>query len=254
MSLAHRPLLYVFLETADLAAQRAVLETDVGLRLLGVDDREGVRHGVVTYHAGTVLCSLNLSPRTRFARPGADALLTVFNIDRTPASPGPVTDGHGHHYLHRRCATACQVPSVTELRLATEDLAGSAEFYDTVLGLGPSARDADSVRYSVGAITLVLERFPSPLPVDRNRVDTYLLVFHTPSIRDTCAALADRGLEFSGRKVGTREFGDTIRFADPNGHRFCLYEPSAEALATPVGSALRQIVAGCDYLLPRGSR
>jgi catechol 2,3-dioxygenase-like lactoylglutathione lyase family enzyme len=245
MSLCHHPLVYLFLETADLAAARHTLGTAIGLPVIGVDETPGVRHGVVSYDAGVLIVSLNLASRRRAAGTGTDGLVTVFDV---PRGHGAITDQDGHHYLRNEIGTGCPVPSVTQLRLATADVESSVAFYRDVLGLTPLRHD-DGVGFVAGAVTLVLEYVPEP-----RRHDTYLLVFHTRAIEDTRAALSARGLAFLGRKVGTRAFGSTVHFDDPSGHRFCLYEPSAQALATGVGRKVCQVVAGCDGVLPIGLR
>lgn len=250
MSLRHCPLLYVFLETAELAAQRRTFEVDIGLPVIGVDDRPSVRHGVINYDAGDIIVSLNLSSQQRIGRDGTDGLETVFEVPHEESKT--ITDENGHHYVLNQVATACRCPAVAELRLATEDLESSSAFYRDVLGVTPLSLDADQASFAAGAVTLVLERLPQSVARRRARRDTYLLVFHTRAIRDTCTALSARGLAFKGRKVGSRDFGSTIHFDDPSGHRFCLYEPSAVALATDTGRKLRQVVAGCDGTLPIG--
>jgi predicted enzyme related to lactoylglutathione lyase len=244
MSLCHHPLLYLFLETGDLTAQRHTLEAGIGLQVLAVDDTPGVRHGVVSYDAGTLLVSLNLASRRRTAGGGTDGLVTVFEAPRGPCM---ITDSDGHHFLLN--PTPARIPLVAELRLATADLTSSVAFYRDVLGLSPTFRDASRAEFDAGAVTLVLEHLPEP-----RRHDRYLLVFHTREIRATCEALAAKGLVFRGRKVGTRGFGSTIHFDDPSGHRFCLYEPSAEALAGDAGRKVRQVLSACDGALPIGLR
>jgi len=272
MSLRHCPLLYIFLETAYMTSQRHTIEVDIGLPVIDFDDRPGVRHGVVNYDAGSMIVSLNLSSHQRTGRDGSDGLMTVYDVPR--GGRGPITDENGHHYVLNQATTAYR-PVVAELRLVTEDLESSYAFYRNILGLTPfdgnQARfaatvtdqsrpgtvtppDGDQARFTAGAVTLVIERLPAAIASQRARRDTYLLVFYTRDIRETCAALSGRGLAFKGRKVGSRDFGSTIHFDDPAGHRFCLYEPSAKALATETGRKLRQVVAGCEGALPVGLR
>jgi predicted enzyme related to lactoylglutathione lyase len=251
MSLRHCPLLYVFLETAYMISQRHTIEVDIGLPVIDLDDRPGVRHGVVNYDAGSMVVSLNLSSHQRIGRDGSDGLMIVFDVPRD--GRGPTTDENGHHYVLKQVTKAYR-PSIAELRLVTEDLESSCAFYRDVLDLAPQSFNGGQARFAAGAVTLVLERLPAPVVDQRARRDTYLLVFYTRDIRETCAALSDRGLVFKGRKVGSRDFGSTIHFDDPAGHRFCLYEPSARALATETGRKLRQVVAGCEGALPVGMR
>lgn len=227
-----RPLLYVFLEAHDLAAQRAFLERRLGLPVIETDDDRRHRHGVVKYDAGSLILSLNLSPASRFDRSGSDGLTIVFAGGTTL-----VTDPHGHHFR-----LGDRPDTVAELRLRVTDPAASVAFYRTVLGLRQP--DPAALAFATGSAPIVLE--PAPLAADGRRVryDTYLLVFHTPDIDRSTAELAAAGLTFTGRSVGSKDIGRTIRFTDPSGHRFCLYEPSDQALTYRSGTTLRQILAG----------
>lgn len=234
MNLRRCPLLYVFLETHALAEQRVFLESLVGLPVIEVEANKSNRHGVVKYDAGTLVLSLNLSPASRFGPDASDGLATVFAGGRTLH-----TDQHGHHYLlgDRR-------PSVGELRLRVDDLATCVGFYRDVLGLHPLDVAADSARFATGNVPIVLERQPLAADGRRIRHDTYLIVFHTADINGMRASLAASGLTFTSRNVGSKEIGYTIRFADPSGHRFCLYEPSEEVLTWSSGPKVREILAG----------
>ncbi len=227
VSLRDHPLLYVFLEAHDLAAQRRFLESDAGLPVLETDPDPRHRHGVVKYEAGTVILALNLSPASRFV-PAADEGLTMVFAGGTE----PRTDPHGHRYL-----LGAPGQPVAELRLRVDDLGASVAFYRDVLGL-ECERSAATATVRTAGVPLVLEQGPS------GRHDTCLLVFHTGDIRKLRDELAGRGLRYSGRDVGSKKIGWTIRFTDPSGHRLCLYEPSEAALRWDSGRAVRAILAG----------
>ena len=232
MNLRDCPLLYVFLETRALADRRAFLESVVGLPVIEVDTSPGSRHGLVKYDAGTLLLSLNLSPARRFGVHASDGLAIVFAGGRTWH-----TDTDGHHYRigeHRL--------SVSEVRLRVSDLASSVAFYRDVLGLQPLEVTAGTARLATRTVPIVLER--QPLAVDGRpiRHNTYLLVFHTADINQMRASLTANGVNFSGRKLGLKEIGYTIRFTDPSGNRYCLYEPSEEVLTWSSGPRVREIV------------
>ncbi|OJF11272.1 VOC family protein [Couchioplanes caeruleus] len=225
-------LLYVFLEAHDLAAQRSFLEHRLGLAVIETDEDPHHRHGVVKYDAGSLILSLNLSPASRFGTSGSDGLTIVCTGGTTLT-----TDPHGHHFeVGDRPAT------VAELRLRVADVAASVAFYRDVLGLRQP--DPAAPAFATGSVPIVLQ--PAPLAADGRdiRYDTYLLVFHTSDIDRSTAELAAAGLTFTGRGVGSKDIGRTIRFTDPSGHRFCLYEPSDDALADGSGPTLRKILAG----------
>ncbi|GAA0459749.1 hypothetical protein Ade02nite_13820 [Paractinoplanes deccanensis] len=232
MSLRDRPLPYIFLEAQGLAAERAYLEQRVGLPVIETDDDPGHRHGVVKYAAGPVILSLNLSPASRFRLSGSDGLTIV-----CAGGSRLVTDPHGHHFL-----LGDRPPVVAELRLRVTDLAASVAFYRDVLGLRQP--DPGTAAFATGSVPIVLTAAPLAADGRRIRHDTYLLVFHTPDIDRTAAELSAAGLTFTGRGVGSKRIGRTIRFTDPSGHRFCLYEPSDEALGDRSGATLRQILIG----------
>ena len=73
------------------------------------------------------------------------------------------------------------------------------------------------------------------LPALSGIILTYLLVFHTTDISQMRTSLTANGVNFSGRKLGLKEIGYTIRFTDPSGNRYCLYEPSEEVLTWSSG-------------------
>jgi catechol 2,3-dioxygenase-like lactoylglutathione lyase family enzyme len=226
VSLRDHPLLYVFLEAHDLAVQCEFLESVAGLSLLESDDDPKHRHGVVKYAAGPLIISVNLAPPSRFAPPGVDGMTFLF-----AGGTAERVDQYGHRYLLGPPGSA-----VTGLRLTADDPDVSAAFYRDVLGL-PEIEPRHTL--ATGNVPLVLTRGDGR-PV---RHDTYLLVFHTTDIERTSADLAGRGVTFAGRGTSDKDIGRTMRFADPSGHRLCLYEPSGEALARSAGAAIRTIVA-----------
>jgi len=192
---------------------------------------------VVKYDAGPLVVSVNLSPATRFPSSTSDGLTMVFAHGDTRR-----TDTHGHHYLLDGAPGAAA--AMAELRLRVANLGASARFYRDVLGLRPQPDAAGGPAFATGTVPIALRPGGSADDGRRIRYDTYLLVFHTDDIDSTRAELAARGVAFTGRAVGSKEIGRTIRFADPSGHRFCLYEPSEEVLTWPSGSTVRRILSG----------
>ncbi|MFC6887053.1 MULTISPECIES: VOC family protein [Actinomadura] len=247
MSLSHSLLTYIFLEAKALNRQRELLQSYVGLPVLEVESRPGTRHGVVKYDAGNVILSLNLSHSKRFRWDTSDALVMVFEVDRHWRSGTGLVDLHGHHYAFvptpEDRARERRPPVVVELRLGVQDLAVSAAFYRDVLGLEPRDGRPDAASFALGEITLTLEEAERAVDGRQARHDTYLLVLHTDDIERSRDDLGGRGLEFSSPFVGSKEIGRTVRFEDPTGHRFCLYEPSEESLTWPSGRKLQELIA-----------
>jgi predicted enzyme related to lactoylglutathione lyase len=260
MNLRRCPLLYLFLETPALERQRRFLEAELGLPVIELDTRPQQRHGVAKYDAANLVISLNLAPDRRFGPDSSDGLVTVLSVDArwepgaavSRAGPGGLrTDPDGHHYAIQPAAPAgapatsgAGTPAaVVALRLRADDLSRSARFYEDVLGLQPVGRSGDQARFAAGQVELVLEQSGLAADGRRSRTDTYLLVFHTDDIAAAAAELAARGVVFLGRRIGAGEVGRTVRFLDPSGHRFCLYEPSAESLNWPSGPTVRDILA-----------
>jgi lactoylglutathione lyase len=207
-----------------------------GLPVIEEETNPRNRHGVVKYDAGPLVVSVNLSPATRFTPSTSDGLTMVFAHGDTRR-----TDPHGHHYWLDGAPGAAKV---AELRLRVADLDASVRFYRDVLGLRPQPGAVGGAAFATGTVPIALRPGGSAEDGRRIRYDTYLLVFHTDDIDGARAELAARGVAFTGRAIGSKEIGRTIHFADPSGHRFCLYEPSEEVLTWPSGPTVRRILSG----------
>lgn len=68
------------------------------------------------------------------------------------------------------------------------------------------------------------------------------VVFHTDDIETTVAELSSKGVRF-GRGIARSGIGAVAEFADGSGHVFYLWEPSAEAMESPSGVKLRELLA-----------
>jgi len=254
------PVLHLFLETSDLERQRTLLEGVLGLPVIENQFHPPHhRHGLFKYDAGLVILALNLSAERRFPTDESDALATVFRTaldgaalaDRlrargftAPAPGAAFTDPDGHHYLFRPAPRpAGRDAAVEEIRLAVGDLPRSLDFYGGTLGLTLVARTGGSLRFATGTVDLVVERAGAAADGRRPRHDTYLPVFYTPDIRRAYEGLRRRGLAFKSARPGFSQIGGTARFADPFGHTFCLYEPSAESLTWGSGAKVRALAA-----------
>lgn len=250
MSLATAKVLYVFLDTPSLRRKRRLLEGGLGLPVIE-NERHGPhhQHGIVKYDAGDVILSLNHTSRRRFAGGGSDGVRLVFTVgtDRPgpalaahlPAGTGELTDPDRHEYLLQPGGGDGGTPSLTELRLSVDRLADAVAFYRDALGLRVGEQSADGAVLTAGpGVRLVLRERPGFRP--RNPPGL-LIVFHTPDVRATYQDLQRHGLSFRSQ-VRFEEIGGTARFADPDGHRLCLYEPSPACLRWGSGPKVRAIV------------
>lgn len=267
MSLQSAPLVYLFLETSTLAAQRHLYEEMLDLPLIEIEPHlPHHRHGVVKYDAGGVVLSLNLTGSSRFRRTSSDAITTVFAA--TPGSASVVerlrdapqlgtvrsedgatlfTDRNGHHYRFLDAPSDVVgrlAPAVVRFQLSVVDLPSSVEFY--ALRLGLTLLDADDRRaaFATGSVELELEQRPDAVDGREPRTATSLIVFHTHDLEATTESLTTRGVEFRSQHAGYSEIGGTIRFDDPSGHRLCLYQPSDESLTWGSGPKVSEIAAG----------
>lgn len=264
MALSSSKVLFVFLDTAALARQRVFLEEVLGLEVIEYEYHPPhSRHGVVKYDAGECVLALNI------ADPGFDraawagqtmifaaspmreakvyAGLQVHGYGAPARQGGAFADGDGHRYALRR-ASAAPWPgeepraSLCELQLAVEDVAQSADFYGRVLGLVALEQGASVASFATGNLRLVLYDWRLEAARAPARRQGSLIVFHTPGIEAAYEALAGRGLEFQGR-VGYSDIGGSVRFADPSGHVFCLYEPSPESFGWASGAKVSSIIS-----------
>ena len=242
MTLRESRLLEVLLDVEQLALERELLESAIGLPEIEVDK----------YDAGSLILALApATPRASRAADG-DGLVTVFgagpavpipaHLARTGPDGGVFTSANGHRYAFRAGSDgdAERPPAVAELRLAVSDLAASVAFYRDLLGLELLAASGRTARLATGSVTLGLEQRDAPSDPGPGG----LLVFHAPDIEDSAAALAERGLAFETVHPVYDEHGGTIRFADPSGHRVALYRPSYEGLTRGSGWKLVEVIAG----------
>lgn len=257
MSLRSAPLLLLFYETSRIRQQRPLFEDVIGVPVIEVEPHlPHHRHGVFKYDAGGIILSHNMSGPSRF-RPGeSDGLVTAFSVpagwpvDRlretgmmTENPDGTWTDEEGRHYAFTP-APGLDRTVVDELRLIVPDLDEAARFYGGVLDLECLERADAHARFATGTVPIRLVRGTTGPDGGQLRHHSYLVVFHTPEIEETRAALEARGLEFRGVRVGFSEIGGTTRFDDPAGHRLCLYVPSEESLTWGSGPKVLQIAGG----------
>jgi catechol 2,3-dioxygenase-like lactoylglutathione lyase family enzyme len=255
MSLRTAPLLYVFYETGRIRQQRELFESVIGVPVIEVEPHlPHHRHGVFKYDGGGIILSHNMSGPSRFREGESDALTTVFAVPSawpferlrgmaTENPGGSWTDAEGRHFAF--------VPTpgldhtvVEELRLTVPDLEAAAAFYGGVLDLEPLERSGAEALFATGSVPIRLVRGTAGPDGGKPRHHSYLVVWLAAEIAEARDALAARGLEFKGPRVGFSEIGGTIRFDDPSGHRLCLYVPSEESLGWGSGPKVLEIAGG----------
>jgi len=263
MSLCSSKIVYLFLDTSDIVAQRVFFEDVLGLEVIESDFHPPHhRHGVVKYDAGNTIVALNIAD-SGFEQAGSDEVVTLLAASpvreaeiyadlqiqgyTAPPQPGGVFRDRDHHEfaLHRyplsyRDFGGRQGVSIDELHLQVSDLERSMRFYSDQLGLELLQKDSSSLIFSAGDLKLALHRKP------RGRIEPrrgFLMVFSTSDIHETHDTLFLHGIEFKA-PVRFSEIGGTVRFVDPSGHVFCLYQPSEECLSWGSGPALKGIISG----------
>lgn len=256
MTLVSAPVLYVFFDVYGVSRERAALERALGLSVVEVEPHQPhERHGVVKYDAGNLILSLNWSSQSKFKAYKSDAFVTVLDVasdsidtaalgefGTLAADPSGIrfTDPSGHHFVLRP-GRSTETPAVAELRLTVDDLDESLAFYRDVLGLELIAHES-TARFATGSVPLVLvegRRAPDGREPQRR---TVLIVFYTADVNSTYSAMEARGLRFDNLRPYFTDIGGTVRFIDPSGHRFCLYEPSTECLTWGSGPKVLDIV------------
>lgn len=261
MSLHNAKILYLFIEITDLYQQRLFFEQGFNLKVIEIDRHlPHHHHGVVKYDAGNVILSLNLAHPKRFNSQATDGVVTVFSSRRDILAelhrinygiqrPGNlIADLDNHLYVIQPPAIANEINAhsdthISELRLSTNDLKASQDFYGETLDL-PSERDpaGRGITFTPGTLKLTLQNEEPELLPPRTRDNTYFIVFHVHDIRDAYEQLGRRGVRFQSRP-GFSEIGGTVRFQDPSGHTLLLYEPSRECLEWDSGAKVKEILS-----------
>jgi catechol 2,3-dioxygenase-like lactoylglutathione lyase family enzyme len=241
--------LFVFLEVSRIEEQRRLFEDVLGLPV--VENRfhpPHSHHGLVKYDAGTTLLALNLNRNAAFLRGGDDGLvIELLDGGRawdpppglvTSCDPGGLVDLDGHRIARMPSGLAFGDgrASVAGLELTVTDLERSAAFYRDRLGLVVTRTGPATAEVATATVPMRL-RTGTP-PARRNG---FLIVFHTWDVVACCGRLRATGVCFP-HGPGFSEIGGTARFADPDGHVFCLYEPSAEALGWESGPTVTRLV------------
>lgn len=253
MSLAESSLMFVFQYVSDLARERALLEDELGLRLIENQFHPPhEHHGLTKYDAGGTIISLNLFAGHRFQHDDSDGLTMGYRtndpdrlrakLNRYGTWRGPLfTDSDGHHYrFEAGTPTGSLTIDLTEIRLVVTDLAESIPYYRDVLGLALIEQQPATARFTSGTADIVLDERSAAADCRPVRRNAYLVVFHAVDVVRAQKSLENRGLVFS-QGAGFSDIGGTARFIDPSGHTFCLYEPSAESLTWGSGDKVTEL-------------
>jgi catechol 2,3-dioxygenase-like lactoylglutathione lyase family enzyme len=249
---------FVFLDVTDPPAARARFEGVFGLPVL--EQRfhpPHHHHGLLKYDAGGVILALNQADPRTFERSRRDGLAMVLDAGRA----GPIreagarlglpipartvatfADPDNHLFQLRERGvgddTGCRI---AELRLEADDLPAASRFCRDTLRFEPVGEGPAWHRFRSGDLHVVLTGRLDPAGGPPARKHGYLLVLLTPRIAATVDELARLGVAFP-RPVGTSKIGRTVRFHDPSGHPFCLYEPSPESLDWESGPKVRAML------------
>lgn len=265
MNLWSSKILYIFLDISEVRPQRDFLEDILGLEVIENEYHPPHhRHGVVKYDAGNVILSLNVAD-SKFERGARDGIVTVFTVapareawiyaelqirgHAAPLEPGGIfADRDLHLYALRQKRNVSEYDreeksiEIDQLLLAVEDLEASIAFYRDTLGLALLDATGSAATFATGNVKLVLQEWRALADHFPARRNGYLTVFHVDDIEASYRELARRGLTFQGN-VGYSDIGGSVRFADPTGYVFCLYQPSAEALTWSSGGKVKEIIA-----------
>jgi predicted enzyme related to lactoylglutathione lyase len=114
-------------------------------------------------------------------------------------------------------------------------------FYQDVLALELQEQTEHTALFATGTVDLCIQDGSSAPDGRPIRYDTYLIVFYTEDIHSTREKLIERGMIFKSHRVGLSDIGYTVRFTDPSGHNFCLYQPSEESLTWESGPKVMEI-------------
>ena len=207
------------------------------------------------YDADTTLLSLNKA-RPHFPQHASDdirAHLETPHADwqvRAAANPwiAHAEDGLAisvdNHVFRIAVADEARVAAIEYL---VEDPARSRAFFEASLDL--PFQDTPDGGTQAGTATMLWRFRRRAGTAAERRSGLFLTVLHAPDLRALAVDLAAREVVFLTPPQSS-QIGWTVRFTDPDGHHFCLYEPSAESLTWESGQTLRRLIAGASR--PRG--
>ncbi|MBG0566083.1 VOC family protein [Actinoplanes aureus] len=182
------------------------------------------------------------------------AVRALYQADGKPGLAGPhggpefSLDGKPLIYLFLFVRDADEAAGVYADALSIRDIEG-----------GPCSRASTAdeegvIKYDTGGVLLtthsletvrpeeeIIDHPCPPRTVNPREMGGKAVVFHAPDIEVAVKELAERGIR-SPEGIVRSAIGATVRYADPSGHVYFLYEPSEEALRSPSGAKLRTIL------------
>jgi catechol 2,3-dioxygenase-like lactoylglutathione lyase family enzyme len=129
------------------------------------------------------------------------------------------------------------------LSVFVHDMKRSEEFYQKA-GFRLIGSAEGVMYYEAGDVLYVVQRAVD-LGIqltDGKRDNSNLIVFHVRDHAKAYENLISRGIKLS--KPLRYEVGTTAVFADDDGHRIAIYEPSPASLTWPSGSKMKEVFAG----------
>jgi catechol 2,3-dioxygenase-like lactoylglutathione lyase family enzyme len=206
------------------------------------------QHGIVKYDAGGAILALNDTPERRFS--GADwdgVALTFAGVDpnrmrhsalRPLGEGSPWLADIDNHLFRFRDATG--PPCLDELTIFVRDLDATSAFYRDVLRL-PVLQSTERYASFVTGNLVVTLAADAPVQAGLRRPTGLLIVFHAAPLAHAKEVLERDGVQFT-TALRFSTIGGTVRFVDPEGHHFCLYEPSEETLGWGSGAKVKEIL------------
>lgn len=250
---------FVFLDVTDVAGARRFFEEALGLPVAESRFHPPHHiHGLVKYDASSVLLCLNKA-RPSFDRAGSDCarigLVTGEPawLSRSRANPWVAritatdeaisADNHAFPVRHAVAARA----AVAHLEFGVRDLGRTQDFFCRALDLEFVRVEASTAVAKAGPLHLRFRR--TAFAPNRHRTGVLLTVLHSSDVDQSIAAMSRRGVTFLSAAQDSL-IGRTVRFADPDGHHYCLYQPSAESLRWESGMTLRRLLGVAEPAQP----
>jgi hypothetical protein len=253
MDLRNNPVVMIFVETTSVDRARRLFEDVIGLPVIENQFHPPHHHhGIFKYDAGNVILALNLARSADSRAASEEGIRTVVRMRHagqrlrgaieaglgTDLGGGVMIDQDGHRFEFVEAYPDQPAPRVVRIVYAGHELQRMRRFHLDQLGLAPARHDVAS--YHAGRILLSVEQSDLPRHVAM-RHDGYLTVVYTPDIRQTAAMLPAQAIPLLG-EVRFASIGGTVRFADPAGHQFCLYQPAANCFDWGSGAKLAELV------------
>ena len=243
---------FLFLDVTEVNGARCFFENALGFPI--AENRFHPPHhihGIFKFDAGSTLLSLNKA-RPQFDQSASDyAKIRIApgnsSWTETAAQNGwisSVTNNNvavsndNHVFEVQHCGgTDAKVLSVDYL---VSDLERTREFCERAFCLEVYAKCDRTLVAETD--TLSLRFYRQTTSHRRRRKGQFLTVLHTNNLAQRIREMESRGITFLSEPQDS-QIGRTIRFADPDGHHFCLYQPSLESLSWESGPTLKRLTA-----------